>query len=73
MSESEYAKALYIACDLLNGSYIYGIDSENLFEYLMKKEGVVTTNTYYDFILHNIDRFSDVESIREDAIKRLGF
>ncbi len=26
MSESEYAKALYIACDLLNGSYIYGID-----------------------------------------------
>lgn len=73
MSESEYAKALYIACDLLNDSYIYGIDREKLFEHLMKKEGVVTTDTYYDFILHNLDRFSDVESIREDAVKRLGF
>lgn len=68
-----YKRAFYVACDLLNGSTIYGIDADRLFEILMDREGVVSTNTYFEFIRDNLDRFSDNDVERDKAIDRLGF
>ena len=73
---NNYESALRIACDLLAGCVIYGIDQDRLFEVcitLPKYGGVVTGNIFMDFILNNLDRFSDDDSIRHKAIERLGF
>ena len=38
----KYKKAFRIACDLLNGSVLYGYDTDRIFEEMMKKNGVVS-------------------------------
>ena len=68
-----YKRAFRIACDLLNGSVIYGIDNDSLFDYLLDTEGVVSFATYEEFILNNLDRFSDNAEIRYKAVERLGW
>ena len=70
---NKYKKAFEIACDLLNGGVIYGIDTDVLFEKIMEREGVVCSLEYEDFILKNLDRFSDNDKKRHKAIKRLGW
>lgn len=69
----KYKRAFRIACDLLNGSVIYGIDNDSLFGHLLDTEGVVSYMTYEKFILNNLDRFSDNDEIRSKAIERLGW
>lgn len=66
-------KALEITCELMNGSLIYGIDEETLFNKVMELEGYVSSWNIKDFILANIDRFSDDDEERNKAIKRLGW
>lgn len=66
-------KALEITCELLNGGMIYGIDAETLWNKVMKLDGVVSSEIIKEFILTNIDRFSDDEKERNKAIKRLGW
>jgi hypothetical protein len=68
-----YEKAFEIACDLMNGACIYGIDKDILFERLMKRDGVVGSRSYEKFILVNLDRFSDNDEVREKAFERLGW
>ncbi len=66
-------KALEIACELLNGGVIYGIDADTLWSKVMESEGYVSSWNIKDFILDNIDRFSDDEKKLNEAIKRLGW
>ena len=54
----KYKKAFRIACDLLNGSVLYGYDTDRIFEEIMKKNGVVSSFSYEDFILEHLDRLS---------------
>ena len=68
-----YEKAFEIACDLMNGACIYGIDTDTLFKRLMERDGVVGSRSYERFILVNIDRFSDDDEVREKAIERIGW
>ena len=57
----------------MNGALIYGIDKDVLFEKFMEKDGVVSSHSYEEFILENIDRFSDDDEEIEKAIERLGW
>jgi hypothetical protein len=52
---------------------IYGIDAETLWNKIMEIDGYVSPWNIKDFILKNIDRFSDDEKARNKAIKRLGW
>ena len=70
---SDKNKALTIACDLMLGAFIYGIDSDKLFEAVMEKDGFVCADNMAEWIEENIDRFSDDEEIKDKAIERLGF
>ena len=70
---NKYKKALEIACELMTGGYIYGIDVDTLYEKIMEKDGIVCSTSYKDFIIKNVDRFSDNDKIRNKAIKRLGW
>lgn len=54
----KYKKAFRIACDLLNGSVLYGYDTDRIFEEMMKKNGFVSSFSYEDFILEHLDRLS---------------
>ena len=54
----KYKKAFQIACELLNGSVLYGYDTDRIFEEIMEKDGVVSSFSYEDFILENLDRLS---------------
>lgn len=54
----KYKRAFKIACELLNGSYLYGYDADRIFEEMMKKDGVVSSFSYEDFILEHLDILS---------------
>lgn len=69
----KYKRAFRVACDLMNGACIYGIDKDILFEKFMEKDGVVSSHSYEEFIINNIDRFSDDDEVREKAFERLGW
>ena len=59
IDESEkYKKAFTVACELLNGGILYGYDSDRIFSEMMKKDGVVSSFSYEEFILNNLDRLS---------------
>lgn len=54
----KYKKAFKIACELLNGSILYGYDTDRIFEEMMEKDGVVSPCSYEEFILNNLARLS---------------
>ena len=51
----KYKRAFKIACELLNGSYLYGYDADRIFDEMMKRDGVVSSLSYEDFILEHLD------------------
>ena len=69
----KYRKAFKIACELLNGGRIYGIDADLLFKKMLGDDWVVASSSYEDFVLNNLDRFSDNDEVRNKAIQRLGW
>lgn len=66
-------RALDIACALLHGNILYGIDKDSIFEYMLAKDGCVGFYSYREFIIENLDRFSDVDEIRHKAVEKLGW
>lgn len=72
-TKAQYKRAFEIACDLLIGSSLYGIDADNIFGLIMQEYGIVSTFEYQEFILEHLDRFSDDDEIRNNAIERLGW
>ena len=54
----KYKKAFKIACELLNGAGLYGYDTDRIFEEVMEKDGCVSSLSYEEFILTNLDRLS---------------
>jgi len=59
MTEAEkYKRAFQIACELLNGSILYGYDTDRIFEEMMEKDGFVCNSSYEEFILNNLNRLS---------------
>ena len=50
-----YKAAFRVACELLNGDYLYGYDKDKIFEEIMDKEGLVASDLYEQFILDNLD------------------
>ena len=72
-TKAEYKQAFEIACDLLSGAVLYGIDSDFIFNHVMECDGCVSAFDYQDFILAYLDRFSDDETVRHKAIERLGW
>ena len=72
-TKAQYKRAFEIACDLLTGSILYGIDDDYMFELMMKDYGIVSTFEYQKFILEHLDRFDDNPEVRHKAIDRLGW
>ena len=63
----KYKKAFRIACELLNGSILYGYDTDRIFEEIMRNNGIVFSLSYEEFILNNFDRLSGkIESEGEE-------
>lgn len=63
----KYKKAFKIACELLNGSILYGYDSDRIFSEMMEKDGVVSPDSYEEFILTNLDRLDGKSVIGQKA------
>ena len=72
-TKAQYKRAFEIACDLLNGGVLYGIDSDFIFDFMIKKNGMVSTLSYQEFILKYLDRLDDNEERRMNAIEQLGW
>ncbi len=72
-TKAQYKRAFEIACDLLNGGSLYGIDVDNLFALIMQEYEVVSTLEYQKFILEHLDRFDDNGEVRLKAIERFGW
>lgn len=71
--DDKYKRGFEIACRLLNGDNIYGVDANNLNKYLKTTHETITAFSYCFFIIRNLDRFSDNKNDRMEAIRRLGF
>ena len=52
---TDYKRAFKIACELLNGACLYGVDADSIFEAMMKKDGVVSNESYENYILSHMD------------------
>ena len=52
----KYKNAFRIACELLNGSILFGYDTDRIFEEIMEKDGIVGPWSYEEFILAHLDR-----------------
>ncbi len=52
---TDYKRAFKIACELLNGAILYGVDSEKIFEVMMNKDGIVDNESYENYILLHMD------------------
>ena len=72
-TKAQYKRAFEIACDLLNGSNIYGIDADEVFALIMQEHDIVSNHQYEKFILEHLDRFSDNDEVRYSAIEKLGW
>ena len=63
----KYKKAFKIACELLNGSILYGYDSDRIFSEMMEKDDVVSSDSYEKFILNNLDRLDGKKCNRTES------
>ncbi len=69
----DYKRAFKIACELLNGNILYGMDSEKIFETMMDKDGIADNKSYEEYILSHMDELdhgqyvSQAESEVQDA------
>lgn len=52
---TDYRRAFKIACELINGAVLYGYDIDKIFEILMDEGGIVTNESYEDYILNHLD------------------
>jgi hypothetical protein len=50
----DYRRAFKIACELLNGTRLYGVDADKIFEIMMNKDGIVTNDSYEEYILNHL-------------------
>lgn len=50
----DYRRAFKIACELLSGSVLYGVDTDRIFEIMMQKDGVVSNESYEEYILNHL-------------------
>jgi len=51
----KYKRAFKVACELLNGNWLYGYDTDKIFDIVMKEQGVVSSLDYEKFILEHLD------------------
>ncbi len=65
----DYRRAFKIACDLLSGSVLYGIDSDKIFELMMDKDGVVSNGSYEEYILNHLQELDHGEYAIEPTTK----
>ena len=68
-----YNKAINVLCELMMGGFIYGIDKDILINKAIEEKGVISPISLKEFIINNIERFSDDDKIRHEAIERLGW
>ena len=52
---ADYRRAFKIACELINGATLYGVDIDKIFEIMMDKDGIVTNESYENYILNHLE------------------
>ena len=57
----KYKKAFKVACELLNNGYLYGYDTDAIFNECMEHDGVVSSSSYEKFILNNLDKLRGIK------------
>lgn len=67
--EIDYRRAFKIACELLNGSVLYGIDADKIYEIMAAKEGVVSSDSYESYILNNLQELDRGQYASEPTTK----
>lgn len=66
----DYKRAFKIACELLNGTILYGVDKDSIFETIMNEDGIVDNESYENYILSHMDELDRGNGMtREEAIK----
>lgn len=66
---TDYKRAFKIACELLNGANLYGVDSEKIFETMMNKNGIVDNESYENYILSHMDELDHYQYVSQAKIK----
>lgn len=56
--KNKYKRAFQVACELLNGNVVYGVDSDTIFQEVMEKDGFCCNKSYEKYILRNLERLS---------------
>jgi hypothetical protein len=51
----KYKRALRVACELLNGGVLYGVDADVIFAEIMERDGCVSAEDFERYILDNLE------------------
>ena len=65
----DYRRAFKIACELLNGDNLYGVDSDKIFEIMHDKDEVVSNYSYEEYILNHLQELDHGQYAVEPATK----
>ena len=65
----DYRRAFKIACELLNGDVLYGIDADKIYELMMKKDGVISSSSYEEYILNHLQELDQGQYASEPTTK----
>lgn len=63
----DYRRAFKIACDLLNGDVLYGVDTDKIYELMMQKDEVVSSSSYEEYILNHLQELDQGELDKESV------
>ncbi len=64
----DYRRAFKIACDLLNGDILYGVDADKIYEIMMQKDDVVSSSSYEEYILNHLQKLDQGQYANESEI-----
>lgn len=65
----DYRRAFKIACDLLNGDILYGVDTDKIYEIMMQKDDVVSSSSYEEYILNHLQELDQGQYASESTTK----
>lgn len=75
----DYRRAFKIACELLNGDVLYGVDSDRIFEIMMERDGMVSNDSYEEYILSHLQELDhgmyakrEKQMNKEEVIRAIG-
>lgn len=63
----DYKRAFKIACELLSGNFLYGVDAGKIYSMMMAKDGMVSNEFYENYILEHLQELDQGQYMTSES------